>query len=198
METVDETVGSILETEIWNGKTIMDVLTLDFLLSTTSAMMSAVFILLLGWFVSAWIQRRISWVGRSNKHLDPMLFDFLSSIARYAVFGFTILIVMNTFGVRTTSLVAVIGAAGLAIGLALQGTLSNIAAGVMLILFRPIKMGDFVEVAGKMGTVQAVSLNNTELSDVSNVQVIIPNSQVWGNVITNYSHNNTRRAATIF
>jgi small conductance mechanosensitive channel len=195
---MEQNIDSILRMEIWNGQTLMDLFTFDFLLGTATSLLSAVTILILGWFISAWIQRRISWLGRSNRHLDPMLFDFLSSIARYAVFGFTILIVLNTFGFRTTSLVAVIGAAGLAIGLALQGTLSNIAAGVMLIVFRPIKMGDFVEIAGKMGTVQAISLNNTELSDISNVQVIIPNSQVWGNVITNYSTNKTRRAEWTF
>lgn len=95
-------------------------------------------------------------------------------------------------------MVAIIGAAGLAIGLALQGTLSNIAAGVMLILFRPIKLGDFVDVGGVTGTVKSINLNFTELADVSNAQVIIPNSAVWGNVITNYSSNDTRRAEWTF
>ncbi|TKA84041.1 mechanosensitive ion channel domain-containing protein, partial [Sulfitobacter sp. 15WGC] len=85
---------------------------------------------------------------------------------------FTVLFVLNTFGVKTTSVVAVIGAAGLAIGLALQGTLSNVAAGVMLILFRPIKIGDFVVIAGEMGTIKQINLNYTVLADLSNVQVI--------------------------
>ena len=114
------------------------------------------------------------------------------------ILAFTALFVLNTFGIQTTSIVAVIGAAGLAIGLALQGTLSNVAAGVMIILFRPFKNGDFVEVAGQSGTVQEISLNFTELSSVGNVQVIIPNSQVWGNVIVNYSAYDTRRAEWIF
>ena len=127
-----------------------------------------------------------------------MLFEFLASIVRYIIMGFTVLFVLNTFGVQTTSVVAIFGAAGLAIGLALQGTLSNVAAGVMLILFRPIKIDDFVEVAGKMGTVKAISLNFTEMSDTSNVQVIVPNAQVWGNIITNYSTNKTRRAEWTF
>ena len=127
-----------------------------------------------------------------------MLFEFLASILRYVIMGFTVLFVLNTFGVQTTSVVAVIGAAGLAIGLALQGTLSNVAAGVMLILFRPIKIGDFVEVADKMGTVKEISLNFTELADLSNVQVIVPNAEVWGNIITNYSSNSTRRAEWTF
>lgn len=130
--------------------------------------------------------------------MDNTLFEFLANIARYVILGLTGLIVLNTFGVQTTSVVAIIGAAGLAVGLALQGTLSNVAAGVMLILFRPIKNGDFVEVSGEMGTVKAITLNYTELAAVSNVQVIIPNSQVWGNTITNYSSYDTRRAEWTF
>ncbi|MGC3940031.1 mechanosensitive ion channel family protein [Roseobacter sp. EG26] len=188
----------LLQTEIWQGKTVADFLTVDFLLSTVGSILAAIAILIVGWMLSAWLQRRIRAMGLKHAHLDDMLFDFLSSIVRYVVLGFTLLFVLNTFGVQTTSVVAIIGAAGLAIGLALQGTLSNIAAGVMLILFRPIRLGDFVDVGGTMGTVKAITLNFTELADVSNVQVIIPNSQVWGNVITNYSSNPTRRAEWTF
>ncbi|WP_298840141.1 mechanosensitive ion channel domain-containing protein [uncultured Roseobacter sp.] len=191
-------MNELLSTEIWQGKTLADVLSVDFLLSTVGSIFAAIAILLLGWIVSAWLQRRVQNLGRRHRHLDDMLFDFLSSIVRYVVLGFTALFVLNTFGVQTTSVVAVIGAAGLAIGLALQGTLSNVAAGVMLILFRPIKMDDFVDVGGTMGTVKAITLNFTELADLSNVQVIIPNSMVWGNIITNYSTNKTRRAEWTF
>ncbi len=112
--------------------------------------------------------------------------------------GLSFLIVLNTFGIQTTSLVAVIGAAGLAIGLALQGTLSNVAAGVMLIFFRPIKLGDFVTINGESGTVRSINLNFTELASVGNFQIIIPNSEVWGNTITNYSAYDTRQAEWIF
>ncbi|WP_298974468.1 mechanosensitive ion channel domain-containing protein [uncultured Roseobacter sp.] len=191
-------MDELLATEIWQGKTVSDLLTLDFLLSTAGSVLAAIAILFVGWTISAWLQRRVRALGFKYAHLDDMLFDFLSSIVRYLVLGFTFLFVLNTFGVQTTSVVAIIGAAGLAIGLALQGTLSNIAAGVMLILFRPIKLGDFVDVGGTMGTVKAITLNFTELADVSNVQVIIPNAQVWGNVITNYSSNPTRRAEWSF
>ena len=198
MEEVQNTMDSVLTTEIWQGKSLSDLLTLEFLASAAGSLLGAIAILLLGWIVSAWLQRRVSNLGRKNKHLDEMLFDFLASIVRYVVLGFTLLFVLNTFGVQTTSVVAVIGAAGLAIGLALQGTLSNVAAGVMLILFRPIKIGDFVEVADEMGTVKQINLNFTELADLSNVQVIVPNSEVWGNVITNYSTNDKRRAEWTF
>lgn len=187
-----------LQTEIWQGKTLADLLTLDFLISTAGSILAAIGILIVGWIISAWLQRRVQNLGKRNRHLDNMLFDFLASVVRYIVLGFTILFVLNTFGVQTTSVVAVIGAAGLAIGLALQGTLSNVAAGVMLILFRPIKLGDFVDVGGEMGTVKAITLNFTELADLSNAQVIIPNSEVWGNVITNYSTNDRRRAEWTF
>lgn len=187
-----------MSAEIWQGKSLSDLLTLEFLASAAGSVLGAVTILIIGWMVSAWLQRRIVNLSKKHKHLDDMLFEFLASIVRYVIMGFTVLFVLNTFGVQTTSVVAVIGAAGLAIGLALQGTLSNVAAGVMLILFRPIKIGDFVEVSGEMGTVKVISLNFTELADLSNVQVIVPNAQVWGNIITNYSVNDTRRAEWTF
>ncbi len=188
----------LLNTELWQGKTLADLLTLEFLASTAGSVLGALAILVLGWVVSAWLQHRVQNLGKKNKHLDEMLFDFLASIVRYVILGFTVLFVLNTFGVQTTSVVAVVGAAGLAIGLALQGTLSNVAAGVMLIMFRPIKIGDFVDIGGQMGTVKQINLNFTELADLSNVQVIVPNSKVWGNVITNYSVNKTRRAEWTF
>ncbi|MEM9576373.1 MAG: mechanosensitive ion channel domain-containing protein [Pseudomonadota bacterium] len=188
----------LLNTEFAGGKTLGDFLSLEFFMSAVGSVLAAIAILILGWMVSSWLQRRIRALGRKHAHLDDMLFDFLSAIARYVVLGFAFLFVLNTFGVQTTSVVAVIGAAGLAVGLALQGTLSNIAAGIMLILFRPFKLGQFVDVGGTMGTVKSLTLNFTELADLSNAQVIIPNAQVWGNVITNYSANDTRRAEWTF
>jgi small conductance mechanosensitive channel len=193
-----ETLNELMSTEIWQGRSVSDILTLESMASAAGSVLGAITILFVGWTVSVWIQGRIVRLSKKNKHLDDMLFEFLASIARYVIMGFTILFVLNTFGVQTTSVVAIIGAAGLAIGLALQGTLSNVAAGVMLILFRPIKIGDFVEVSGEMGTVKEISLNFTELADLSNVQVIVPNAQVWGNIITNYSTNGTRRAEWTF
>ena len=189
---------ALLQTEVWQGKTVADLLSVEFLMSAVGSVAAAISILILGWIISAWLQGRVRALGRKHENLDNMLFDFLSAIVRYLVLGFAVLFVLNTFGVQTTSVVAVIGAAGLAVGLALQGTLSNIAAGVMLILFRPIKLDDFVDVGGTMGTVKSLTLNFTELADVSNAQVIIPNAQVWGNVITNYSANDTRRAEWTF
>ncbi|WP_299607501.1 mechanosensitive ion channel domain-containing protein [uncultured Tateyamaria sp.] len=191
-------INDLLATELWQGNTLGDYLSLEFLASVVGSVLAAILILIVGWTVAAWLGRRVTRIGLGSAHLDDTLFNFLGSIVRYVVLGFTFLIVLNTFGVQTTSVVAAVGAAGLAIGLALQGTLSNVAAGVMLILFRPLKIGDFVDVAGKMGTVRDVTLNFTELADLGNAQVIIPNSEVWGNVITNYSIYPTRRAEWTF
>ncbi|AVW92318.1 mechanosensitive ion channel domain-containing protein [Celeribacter baekdonensis] len=191
-------IEQILNYPIYNGQTVGDYLSLEFLLGVGGSILGAVCLVVLGMLIAGWVARRIRGIGSKYEKLDNTLFNFLGNIARYVILAFTALIVLNTFGIQTTSIVAVIGAAGLAIGLALQGTLSNVAAGVMIILFRPFKIGDFVDVAGKMGTVKDISLNFTELADLSNVQVIVPNSQVWGNIITNFSTNQTRRAEWTF
>ncbi|WP_417242356.1 mechanosensitive ion channel family protein [Celeribacter sp.] len=191
-------IEQLLNYDIYNGNTVGDYLSLEYLAGIAGSIIGALFILMVGMFLSGWAGRRIRGISTRHARLDDTLFNFLANITRYVILGFTVLIVLNTFGIQTTSIVAVIGAAGLAIGLALQGTLSNVAAGVMIILFRPFKNGDFVEVAGMSGTVKDISLNFTELANVSNVQVIVPNSQVWGNIITNYSTNQTRRAEWVF
>ncbi|MCY4335757.1 MAG: mechanosensitive ion channel [Litoreibacter sp.] len=183
-----------MNTEIWDGRSLSDLLTLEFLVTATGNIITASIIVLLAFVVSAWVAARIRRVADRYKSLDQTLFHFLSNIARYVILAFAALFILNTFGIRTTSLVAVIGAAGLAIGLALQGTLSNVAAGVMIILFRPIKLGDFVVINDKVGTVKDISLNFTELAAVGNFQIIVPNSEVWGNTIINYSVYPTRRA----
>ena len=188
----------LLNTEIWGGRTVADLLTLEFLASIVGNVLAALFILILGFMIGGWVRKRLVNLGERYSHLDVTLFNFLGNVARYVVIGFAFLFVLNTFGVQTTSVIAVIGAAGLAIGLALQGTLSNVAAGVMIVFFRPIKIGDFVEVNGQMGTVKDITLNYTELASISNVQIIIPNSEVWGNTIVNYSTYPLRRAEWTF
>ncbi|WP_368345421.1 mechanosensitive ion channel family protein [Pelagovum sp. HNIBRBA483] len=188
----------LLSTEIWAGQTLANVLTVDFFAGVMGNILAALLILLAGMFVAGWARKRIMAVGSRFEQLDNTLFNFLANITRYVILGFAFLFVLNTFGIQTTSFVAVIGAAGLAVGLALQGTLSNVAAGVMIILFRPFKLGDFVEVGGQMGTVKDISLNFIELATAANVQVIVPNAQVWGNTITNYSVYSTRRAEWLF
>lgn len=192
-----ETLEEVLNTDVL-GTPLREVLSLQYFVELSGNIAAAIAILLVGLVISGWVSRRIRGIGGRNRHLDITLFNFLGNIARYAILGFTALIILNTFGVRTTSLVAVIGAAGLAIGLALQGTLSNVAAGVMIVFFRPFKVGDFVVIDGQMGTVKDITLNFTELSDLSNVQIIIPNANVWGNTITNYSAYPERRVEWVF
>lgn len=191
-------LSSLWTTDIYGGKSVADLVTLDTLVGIAANIAGAIAIILLGIVISGMLGRRIKRLGEKHARLDDTLFNFLSNIVRYAVLGFTALFVLNTFGVQTTSIVAVIGAAGLAIGLALQGTLSNVAAGVMIILFRPLKIGDFVAVDDVMGTVKDITLNFTEIADMSNVKVVVPNSEVWGNKIRNYSVYPTRRAEWSF
>lgn len=197
-QTAENWLQGLLTTEIYNGQTFSDLLTLESLIGFGGSVVAAIVILFLGFLVSRLLARRIRALGEAHQSLDNTLFNFLSNIARYTVLAFTGLFVLNTFGIQTTSIIALIGAAGLAIGLALQGTLSNVAAGVMIIFFRPLKIGDFVEVNGVMGTVKEITLNFTVMADVSNAQIIVPNSEVWGNTIKNYSAHDTRRAEWTF
>jgi len=180
------------------GVTVGEILTVEFLAAILGNLVAAIAILVAGFILAGWAKRRIRRVGEMSPRFDATLMNFTSNIVRYAIIAFAILFVLNTFGIQTTSLIAVIGAAGLAIGLALQGTLSNIAAGVMIVFFRPVKIGDFVEVGGQMGTVKDINLNFIELATLDNVQVIMPNGEVWGNTIKNYSVHTERRAEWVF
>lgn len=191
-------MDKLLNTPIIDGLSLGDLLTVQFLASILGSVIGAVLILLVGFVLAGWANRRITGLGRKHARLDETLFNFLGSITRYAILAFAFIFVLNTFGVQTTSLVALVGAAGLAVGLALQGTLSNVAAGVMIILFRPIKTGDFVDIGGQTGTVKDITLNFTELAATGNYQIIIPNAKVWGNTISNYSVYPTRRVEWTF
>lgn len=191
-------LDQLLATEIAAGVTLGDILSVQWMVSATANLLTAFLILFVAFVVSGWVSRRIRNVATRYKRVDQTLFSFLGALARYAILAFAAVFVLNRFGIQTTSIVAIIGAAGLAIGLALQGTLTNIAAGVMMVIFRPIRIGDFVEVGGFTGTVKEISLMVTELATVGNVQIIIPNSQVWGSPITNYSSYDTRRAEWTF
>lgn len=131
-------------------------------------------------------------LGRSGK-IDPTVIGFFASMVRYAVIIVTILAVLDRFGVETTSLIALLGAAGLAVGLALQGTLANFAAGIMLLIFRPFKVGHYVDAGGIAGTVKEISLFFTDMDTPDNVRITVPNSQIWGQSIRNFSFNATRR-----
>lgn len=187
-----------LDTVIINGVTIGDLLSVKWLASVAGNVLVAILILIAAFVVANWARRRLTRLGEDYTKIDDTLFAFLGSVTRYVILAFAGIFILNRFGVQTASLIAVIGAAGLAIGLAMQGTLSNIAAGVMLILFRPFKKGDFIEAAGQMGTVQDLSIFTTEIASVGNVQVIVPNANIWGTAITNYSAYDLRRAEWTF
>lgn len=152
----------------------------------------AIAILLVGLWISKRVQNAIIRMGQKFAHLDETLFRFFASIARFLIMAFVLIAVLGRFGVETTSIVAVLGAATVAIGLALQGSLSNLAAGVMLLIFRPYKVGDFIDAAGTFGNVEEIDLFTTILQTFDHQQIIIPNSKIWGEKIINHSHHPVR------
>ena len=157
------------------------------------AVVGVIVILVVGFIAAGWVGRAVrSMLGRSKK-TDPLIINFVAAVARYGVIAFTVIAALDQFGVETTSFVALMGAAGLAIGLAFQGALGNLAAGVMILAFRPFRLGHFIEAGGVAGTVDSVSLFVTELHTADNVHIIVPNGSLWNTAIKNYSHHATRR-----
>lgn len=158
----------------------------------------ALITLVIGYMIAGGVKKAVMRMSERNPRIDRTLANFFASMARYAILVVVFIAVLSRFGVETTSLVAAIGAAAFAVGLALQGTLGNVAAGVMLVFFRPYSLGDFVEVANESGTVTDINLFTTELVTPDNKTIIVPNGQAWGNVITNYSIKPTRRVDITF
>ena len=138
---------------------------------------------------SGMVRKRMSALPRADKTLIPIL----ASIIRYAGFILTLVVALGQFGVQTTSIIAVLGAAGLAIGLALQGTLSNVASGIMLLLLRPFSVGDWIETNSISGTVREIGLFSTQIDTFENVFISVPNSSIWSSTIVNNSRHNVRR-----
>ncbi len=130
--------------------------------------------------------------------VDATIASFFKNIAYAAVLILVVVAALNKLGVQTTSFVAILGAAGLAVGLALQGSLANFAAGIILILFKPFKIGDFIEAGGAMGTVQEIQIFNTIINTLDNRCVIIPNAKVTGDNITNFTNVDKRRVDLVF
>jgi small conductance mechanosensitive channel len=156
--------------------------------------LGAIAIVFIGYFCARMLKSALIRAGRRSAHLDMTVVSFVASLAKYLILAFTLVAMLSSFGVQTASVVAVIGAAGLAIGLALQGTLGHVASGFMLILFRPFRVGDVIETAGVTGTVTEVSLFTTEITGPDNIRIIIPNSSVWSGVTKNLTSNPIRRA----
>jgi small conductance mechanosensitive channel len=152
----------------------------------------ALAVLIIGWMAAKVIRRSVR-RALERSSLDNTLVPFMSSLVYYAVLIFVGVAVLSLFGIQTTSFIAVLGAAGFAIGLALQGTLSNFAAGVMLLIFRPFKVGDYIEAGGAAGTVEEIAVFATTLNSPDNVRIIVPNSGIYGQLVKNYSANDIRR-----
>ncbi len=163
------------------------------LLEYGGSLLSGLVIILLGFWVSGrisgLIRRRLSAI----KSFDATLTPVIASIIRYIILLVAFVAGLGSFGIETTSIIAVIGAAGLAIGLALQGTLSNVASGVMLLFLRPFKVGDWMETGTVSGTVDEIGIFSTVINTFDNIYISVPNSSIWGSIIINHSKYNTRR-----
>ena len=157
------------------------------------SLISAIIILIAGYVLAGWVSRAIRNKLQRIKRFDKTLIPVLSQIARYAILVFTFVMVLAKFGIQTTSIIALLGAAGLAIGLALQGTLQNVAAGLMLLFLRPFKIGDFIETAAGTGTVDEIGMFVTEMRTAQGLYLSVPNSEIWASSITNFSKLPNRR-----
>lgn len=167
-------------------------------ISWATNILLAALILILGLWISGKAYKAVYGIGKKYERLDDTLFRFFGSMVRYIILAFVLIAVLNRFGVETTSIVALIGAAGLAVGLALQGAMSNLAAGVMLLIFRPYKVDDFIDAAGQFGKVTEVDLFTTVMQTFDNQKIIVPNSQIWGQQITNHSFHEIRGVNMVF
>ena len=154
--------------------------------------LGAIAVFIIGRWIAAKLRNGVVRAMERGK-VDATLIPFLSGAIYYAALAVVIIAVLGLFGIETTSLVAVLGAAGLAIGLALQGTLSNFSAGVMLLVFRPFKQGDAVVAGGETGLVREIGIFTTIIDTFDNVKIIVPNSTIYGSTIKNISAYDTRR-----
>ena len=153
----------------------------------------AIVLLIIGWTVAGWARRGVRHALERVPRMDETLKPFLAKLVWYVIMAFVLVAVLSQFGVQTTSVIAILGAAGLAIGLALQGTLANVASGVMLLFLRPFNIGDYVDAGGIAGTVVEIGLFNTEIKTRNGLCLIVPNKIIWESPITNFSRNPTRR-----
>ena len=157
-----------------------------------------VLVLLFGaWLLSRWVSGAIRRRAERAKRLDPTLTIFASNVARWAIMAFAFIAALGTFGIETTSFAALIAAVSLAVSLGFQGTLGHIASGVMLLVFRPFKVGDFVKIGGNSDTVREIDLFATSIDTPDNRRLVVPNGSVFGSTIENVSHNAKRRVDVV-
>jgi len=157
----------------------------------------AIIVLIVGRWVARLFSKLIQRVMK-KRDVDETLRSFAGNLTYYALLTFVVLAALGQLGIQTTSFIAVIGAAGLAIGLALQGSLANFASGFLMIMFRPFKVGDFIEGAGVAGTVESLQIFTTQLRTPDNKKIIVPNSSLTGDNIINWSATGTRRVDMVF
>ncbi|AEF47247.1 small-conductance mechanosensitive channel MscS [Serratia sp. root2] len=164
----------------------------DLLIQYAVNIVAAIVILIIGSIIARVIGNALNRVMKL-RGIDATVADFLSAIVRYGVLAFTFIAVLGRIGVQTTSVIAVLGAAGLAVGLALQGSLSNFAAGVLLVIFRPLRVGEYVDLGGVAGTVDQVQIFSTTLRTADNKTIVVPNGKIIAGNIINYSREPNRR-----
>lgn len=152
-------------------------------------LVAAILILIVGALIARWLSRTVYGLASRSAHIDPTVRPILAAMIRYSVLILVFIAALSQIGVQTASLFAVLGAAGLAIGLALQGTLSNIAAGMMLLWLRPFRIGDFIEVNGMQGTVREIGLFVCHLETFDGIFLFAPNSTIWNQALRNHTRN---------
>lgn len=160
--------------------------------------LGALVVLIIGMRIAKWLGRLVSQAAKNHDNIDNTLGNFFGSIVKWMITAATIIATLQVFGVQATSFVAILGAMTLAIGLSLQGALGNIASGIMIMLFRPYSLDDYVELAGTGGTVKDINLFQTILATSDNVKIMVPNTQAISGVIKNYSGYTTRRVDLVF
>ncbi len=164
-----------------------------FALAYAFSILGAIVLIIVGYMVAGLLERWTRAGLARFPAFDQTLRVFLSKIVRYAVLVLVGVTVLAQFGVQTASLIAALGAAGLAIGLALQGTLQNIAAGIMLLVLKPFRVGEYIDAGGIAGTIEEIGLFATEMKSLDGVYMLTPNSELWNKTVTNYSRNSLRR-----
>jgi len=181
--TTDKTIAALTIPEqiwLWLRLHMMDI---------AGAFAVLVIGLLLAGIISRWVDRAMT---RSSR-FEPTVANFLSSLVKYALWALVLVTVLGQFGVQTTSILAALGGMALAVGLALQGTLSNVASGVMILVQKPFKVGEAINAGSVTGTVQQIGLFTTELKQFDGLFVMVPNSELWNQAIVNYNRHPTRR-----
>jgi small conductance mechanosensitive channel len=173
-------------------------ITATWLLTNVWSLATAIIVLVAGWFIAGFVSRTVTAMLSSRLRHNATVAPLAGQAIRYAILFVTIIVVLGQFGVETASILAVLGAAGLAIALALQGTLSNIAAGIMLVFLRPFNAGDYIDADGIVGTVVEIGLFATQLRTIDGVYLFAPNSKLSNAKILNYSRENSRTVEVKF